>query len=805
METFWPDLVHSLRRLRGAPVFTLVAVATLALGIGANSAIFSMVNAVVFKPLPFPEPDRLMSVGVTYEGRYVPFVSPMNFLDLQEAAKSFESLAAMDTGSITLTEQGPPSGLRWGVVSASFFKVLGVLPAQGRAFQTDENEPARSKVAIIGHDLWKNRFGSDPLILGKKLRLDSELYEVVGIAPAGLSFPEGVEIWTPLSYDVLFKTKSRGAWYLTLVGRLKAGVTEEAGRQEVATIMSRLAQQYADANEGLGGQIKPLHEFIVGDNRSGLMLLLGAVGLVLLIACVNVANLMMGRLAAREGEFAVRQALGASRGRMFGQLMTESLVLALLGGAAGVALASASLQTLLAIRPADVPRLDQAAIDLPVLLFAAAITLLTSVLFGVMPALRTWRPAALALREGGRGLSPARSGRVSSALVVGQVALAMMLLAGAGLLARSFVALQSVKPGFDVGNALTFSVSLPDAAYATEARRAAFFEELIPRLEALPGAGPAGATLGLPLNRHRFNISFEVRDTLPLPPAQQPSMEMRPVTAGYFKAMGIPIVKGRAFETRDRLNSPQVVIITEAAARKYFPNENPLGKWITLGYGREKGQPKPGGEIVGIAADVKDRGLAFDAWPEIYLPHAQMPISSMEILVRTQGDPMALAKSVDSVVHELDSQIPLSRVRSFDAVVAASISQPRFYALLLGFFATVAVSLAALGIFGVMSYSVVQRSREIGVRLALGANPGAVRLMVLRQAMTLALGGIAFGLLGALALSKAIGSLLFDLSPTDPSTLGGVAALLSLVALFASYLPARQATLVDPLVTLRSE
>jgi putative ABC transport system permease protein len=586
---------------------------------------------------------------------------------------------------------------------------------------------------------------------------------------------------------------------------LKAGVTEEAGRQEVATIMSRLAQQYADANEGLGGQIKPLHEFIVGDNRSGLMLLLGAVGLVLLIACVNVANLMMGRLAAREGEFAVRQALGASRGRMFGQLMTESLVLALLGGAAGVALASASLQTLLAIRPADVPRLDQAAIDLPVLLFAAAITLLTSVLFGVMPALRTWRPAALALREGGRGLSPARSGRVSSALVVGQVALAMMLLAGAGLLARSFVALQSVKPGFDVGNALTFSVSLPDAAYATEARRAAFFEELIPRLEALPGAGPAGATLGLPLNRHRFNISFEVRDTLPLPPAQQPSMEMRPVTAGYFKAMGIPIVKGRAFETRDRLNSPQVVIITEAAARKYFPNENPLGKWITLGYGREKGQPKPGGEIVGIAADVKDRGLAFDAWPEIYLPHAQMPISSMEILVRTQGDPMALAKSVDSVVHELDSQIPLSRVRSFDAVVAASISQPRFYALLLGFFATVAVSLAALGIFGVMSYSVVQRSREIGVRLALGANPGAVRLMVLRQAMTLALGGIAFGLLGALALSKAIGSLLFDLSPTDPATLGGVAALLSLVALFASYLPSRQATLVDPLVTLRSE
>ncbi len=806
MDTLRKDFTLAVRRLWAAPLFTIVAVATLALGIGANSSIFSIVNAVVFRPLPFPEPERLMEIGTSINGRtFIASVSPMNFLDIQADAKSFQAMSAIETGGVTLTDQGAPVTLRGAGVSSSFFDVLGIRPDQGRAFLPDENIPAKSLVVVLGRELWKNRFGGDPAVVGRKIRIDSQLYEVVGIAPSGLSFPEGTEVWMPLQHDERFLTKSRGAWYLNVFGRLKNGVTEEAARQEVATIVARLAKEYVDANEGLSGRLMPLHEFVVGDTRSGLMLLLGAVGLVLLIACVNVANLMMGRLAARESEFAVRLAMGASRARMFRQLMTESLVLAGLGGAAGLALASATLKTLLTIRPADVPRLDQASIDGPVMLFATGATLLTAVLFGAMPALRAWRPAALALREGGRGMSSARSGRVRSALVVGQMALAMMLLAGAGLLARSFAQLQSVKPGFDTSNALTFSLSLPEVAYATEESRAAFFDRLMPRLEALPGAGPAGATLGLPLNRRRFNITFEIRDNPPLPPAQQPSMEMRPVTAGYFKAMGIPIVRGRSFGSGDVLSSPQVVIISEAAAKKYFPNENPLGRWITMGYGRDKNKPRPGGEIVGIAADVKDRGLAFDAWPEIYLPYAQLPITGMEILLRTQGDPMALAKAVEGVVHELDREMPLSRVRSFDALVAASISQPRFYALLLGFFATVAVSLAALGIFGVMSFSVVQRSREIGVRLALGAAPSAVRAMVLRQAMTLVFAGVAGGVLGALALSKTISGLLFQLSPTDPGTLAAVAGLLSVVAFLASYLPARQATKVDPLITLRSE
>ena len=658
---------------------------------------------------------------------------------------------------------------------------------------------------VLGHNLWRDRFGSDPAILGKRVRLDGVYFEVVGVAAPGFSFPEGIELWMPLQHDERFLTKSRGAWYLTIVGRLKDGIAHQAAFAEVATIMTRLAQQYPDANEGLGGQIQPLHDSIVGSSRSGLVLLLGAVGLVLLIACVNVANLLLGRLASRESEFALRQAMGASRSRMFRLLMTESGVLALLGGLAGVALAVASLRSLIALRPSDIPRLDQASIDGPVLLFAAVVSLITAVLFGALPALRAWRPAATALREGGRGASSAGTGRIRNALVVGQMTLAMMLLAGAGLLVRSFVQLQSVRPGFDTSPALTFTVSLPDAVYPTEERRAAFFDQLIPRLEALPGAGPAGATLGLPLNRRRFNISFEIRDNPPLPPAQQPSMEMRPVTAGYFKAMGIPIVRDRGFASSDVMSSPQVVVITEAAAKKYFPNQDPIGRFITMGYGRPKGKPRPGGEVVGIAADIKERGLAFDAWPEIYLPAAQLPISTMDVLVRTQGDPMLLAKAAESAVHELDKDLPLARVRSLDTLVSASISQPRFHALLLGFFAAVAVSLAALGIFGVMSYMVVQRAREIGVRLALGAAPSTVRVMVLRQAMTLALAGVLGGIVGALALSKTISGLLFQLSPTDPSTLVGVALLLSAVAFVASYLPARQATRVDPLITLRSE
>ncbi len=801
MEALWQDLVHSLRRLRGGPVFTLVAVATLALGIGANSAIFSIVNAVVFRPLPFPEPDRLVEIGAVSSGRFAAYVSPMNFLDMQAQARSFESMTAFNTTGATLTGQGAPANLRGVQVSASFFDVFKTPPAQGRGFRVEENEPAKAQVAVIGYELWKNRFGGDPAMLGKKIRLEGELFEVVGIAPEGFSYPEGVELWVPLAYDANFRTKR----YLNIVGRLNHGVAPAKGSEEIATIMARLAKEYPDANEGLGGQAKPLQEFIVGDTRSGLVMLLGAVGLVLLIACVNVANLMIGRFAARESEFAVRHAMGASRSRMFRQLMTESLVLSTLGGLAGLALAAISLKSLIALGPADVARLDQAAIDPPVLWFAAIVSLITAVLFGALPALRSWRPDALALREGGRGLSGGRSARVRNSLVVGQMALAMMLLAGAGLLIRSFAQLQNVKPGFDTGNALTFSVSLPDVAYATVERQAAFFDELIPKLEALPGAGSAAATLGLPLNRRRFNFSFEIRDRPSLPPAQQPSMEMRPVTAGYFKTLGIPIVRGRSFEKSDVLNSPQVVIISEAAVKKYFPNENPIGRWITLGYGRSKDRPQAGGEIVGVAGDVKDRGLAFEAWPEIYLPLAQLPISNVDVLVRTKGDPMALAKAVETAIHELDPEMPLARVRSLDTLVAASISQPRFYALVLGFFAAVAMSLAALGIFGVMSYTVAQRSREIGVRLALGAAPSNVRSMVLRQAMTLALSGVFGGVIGALALSKSISSLLFDLSPTDPTTLGGVALLLSAVAFLASYLPAHQATRVDPLVTLRSE
>ncbi|MBK5255520.1 MAG: ABC transporter permease [Vicinamibacteria bacterium] len=805
MDTLRQDLIYALRRLARAPAFALVAVATLALGIGANSAIFSLVYAALLKPLPFQEPDRLAQLYQVSEGRNVPYFSPPNFLDTQASAKSFDSVAAVDGGSVTLTGHGAPAVLSGAEVSASFFNVLRVTPAAGRFLAADENEPAKTNVVVLGHSLWRARFGGDPAILGQTIRVDSRALTVVGIAPPDFSFPDGAELWTPLSYDERFKHNSRGAWYLRVFGRLNPGLTLVAANEEARTIAARLAAAYPDANEGLGGATKSLQESIIGDSRPALYLLLGAVGLVLLIACVNVANLLLARAAGRESEFAVRQALGAGQGRLFRQLMTESLLLGALGGVAGVFMASMSLDSLIALQPTGVKRLAEARVDQTVMLFAAGLSILTGLLCGTLPGLSARRSPAQALRGGGRGLLAGRSSRLRGALVVGQMALAMMLLAGAGLLLRSFAQLQQVKPGFDVANALTFNIALPAEAYKDESLRVAFFDRLLVRAAALPGARAAAAIVGLPLGGTHINITFEVRNRPALSPAQQPSMEIRPASPGYFKAMGIPILRGRGIEPGDTARSSQVVVLSESAVRKYFPNENPLGQWITLGWHRPDGLPKAGGEVVGVVADVKTFGLARDAVPEVYLPFAQLPVGSMDVLIRTSVPPLSLGSSVESMVRELDPEIPVARLRSLDDVVSRSVSQPRFYMLLLGIFAAMAVLLAALGIFGVMSYAVVQRSREIGIRMALGAHPAAVMSMVFRNAAVLVLSGIALGLGGALALSKSLGGLLFNLSPTDPLTLGGVAILLAGVALLASFLPARQATRVDPLIALRNE
>lgn len=806
MDKLRQDLIYAMRRLVLAPGFTVVAVATLALGIGANSAIFSIVYAVLLKPLPLPEPDRLVQLFQVSEGRNVASFSPPNFLDTQAQAKSFEDMAGVvDTGGVTLTGQGAPAVLSGAEVSASFFSVFKVTPHLGRVFSREENEPDKATVTVLSHALWRTRFGGDPTIVGRPVLLDSRKFTVVGIAPKDFSFPEETEFWTPLAYDATFRENNRGAWYVRVFGRLRAGVSVEGAMEETKTIAARLAKAYPDANEGLGGTTRPLQEALVGRSRSALYLLLGAVGLVLLIACVNVANLLMARAAGRESEFALRQALGAQRGRIFRQLMTESLLLSVLGGVAGAFLASISLDSLLALQPEGVKRLSEVHIDPTVMVFTAALSLATGLFCGVFPAVTARRAPAQALREGARGLLTGRSSRVRSTLVVGQMALAMMLLCGAGLLLRSFAQLQQVKPGFDVENALTFRIGLPELAYQEESRRVAFFDRLLERLSALPGARAAAATQGLPLSGTQMTISFEVRNRPPLPPAQQPAMEMRAATPAYFKAMGIPLVRGRGLEEGDIAGAAPVVVLSQSAVNKYFPNENPIGQWITLGWRRPAGQPKAGGEVVGVVGDVKTFGLEKDAVPEIYLPYSQLPLSSMDVLIRTRVPPLSLEPAVEEAVHELDPDIPVARLRSLDDVVSRSISQPRFYMLLLGLFASMALLLAALGIFGVLSYAVTQRSREIGIRMALGAHAGDVMGMVLRNAAGLILSGIGLGLAGAVALSRFLTGLLFNLSSTDPSTLAGVAATLSLVALFASYLPARQATLVDPLLTLRSE
>ena len=788
-----------------SPGFTLVAAVTLALGIGATSAIFSVVNAVLLRPLPYPESERLVQIESVWKAKPVPFLSPQNFLDIEAQAKSCERMAAIDTGGVTLTGHGSAMRLEGAFVSAAFFDVLRARPTLGRVFVAGENEPGRTKVAVLSQKLWLDRFGGDPGVVGRAVELDREPRTVVGIAPAGFDFPAGTQIWLPLEYDEQFRTKSRGSWYITAIARLAPGATLAGAAEEMRTIASRLAKEYPDQNEGLGGTVLSLHEATVGDSRRALVVLLGAVGLVLLVACVSVANLLLARVTAREGELAVRAALGAGRGRLVRQLLAESLLLAILGGALGVLVASVLLDGLLSLQPQDVPRLSEVRLDRAVLAFAALLSFATSLVFGTLPALQMSRRAtAQTLRQGSRTILAGSRPRLRSALVIGQIALAMVLLAGSGLLLRSFTLLRSVDPGFEAKSALSFRVSLPESAYSEDSRLFAFHDGLDERLRALPGVRAVGAVSGLPLTGQVFIISFTVDGRPEVPSAQQPSMDVAVATPGYFRAMGIEVVRGRAFTSADDERAPQVVLLSETAARRHFAGEDPLGKVIRLGMGRGRGR-KAGGEVVGIVRDVKHRGLAKESPPEIYVPYAQFPLQSMAVVMRTDVPPRTLAVGAEEAVHALDPQLAVVRVATLEELVARSISQPRFYTLLLGAFAGSALFLAALGLFGVMSYAVAQRTRELAVRLALGARQHELRRMVLREALALGAVGLVLGLGGALLVSRALTTLLYSVSPSDPATLAAVAGVLLATTVLAGYLPARRATRIDPVVALRAD
>ena len=805
MDHLKQDIVYAVRRLFKAPGFAVVAIVTLALGIGANSAIFSVVHGVILQPLPYPESNRLVGVYHTTEGHRAVMSGP-NFTDIARSASTLENAAAVSTGRVILTGEGEPARLPIAEVSASLFNVLRVRPEIGRTFTADENTPGRTNLVILSHALWQQRFGGDPSVLGRKITLDGVPKEVIGVMPKRFSFPSARDAWLPLEYDDNFVSKQRGAWYLSVVARLKPGVTPEQSAAEVETLGRNLARQYPDADAEIGMTTYPLLESMVGDIRRAVYVLLGAVGFVLLIACTNVANLLLARAAARGSEMAVRTALGAGRGRLVRQLLTESVILSLLGAIGGLLLAVWGVELLTSMKPAGIPRLDNVRIDATVILFTIGIALVTGLLFGLVPAFTATRGLTASLKEGGRGAVTSRGGtRVRGVLVVVELALAVMLLAGAGLLMRSFIKLQAVDPGFKPEQALTFELTLPESRYKEDAQNVAFYDQLMPRLRALPGVRSASAVMGLPLGGLDFIISFEVGGRPPVPPSQQPAMQVRVATPDYFSTIGIPLKRGRVFTEEDRAETPKVVLITESAARQFFPGEDPIGKKIKLGWGRGPGKPRAGGEVVGIVGDVKDAGLDEPNPPQIYMPLRQWPVSFMTVVMKTAVPPVSLSDAVKAQVASIDPNLPLSNVRTLDEIVAKSVSQQRFYVTLLGVFASVALVLAAIGIFGVLSYAVSQRTREIGIRMALGAQGRSVIRLIVWQAMLLVAAGVAAGTAAALYLSQTMTKMLFSITPTDPATFASVAGVLVAVALFASYLPARRATKVDPIVALRAE
>ncbi|HXC69892.1 MAG TPA: ABC transporter permease [Pyrinomonadaceae bacterium] len=795
METIIKDIRYGIRGLSKRPAFTAVAVLTLALGIGANSAIFSVLNAVLLRPLPYADPDRIVRIDET-EGKGGMGVSPPNLLDFQQQNQTFESVAGYTGGSFILTGAGEPLRLESCAVSAALFSVLQVKPLIGRSFSTADERPGQDRVALISYGLWQQRFGGDHALLGKQITLDGLNYTVAGVMPNGFEFPiqaERVEVWTPLEQPEDL-AQLRGAHYLDVVGRMKTGVSLVQARADIETIASRIAQQYP---KEVSGKITvvPLKEYLVGQARPYLLMLAGAALLVLLIAIANVASLTLARAAERQKEIALRTALGASKSRVVRQLLTESLILSFVGGLAGVTLAVWCTGFLTAIAPGDLPRLQSAYVDGRVLLFALAISGISGILLGLIPA---WRSAnanlQTHLKEGETRSASAPRQALRKALVVSEVTLALVLLCGAGLLIRTLWKLSSVNPGFDPQNVLVAELVLPKTKYRDAGQQTMFFQQLIERIKASPGIEAAGGTSNLPLSGTNmvFLASVEGRSSLPA--------SFRAVTEDYFRTMRIPLLKGRWFDDHDTAESQPVVIVNETMARQISPDhEEVLGKRIKHGFKNQVA------EVVGVIGDVKYAGLDQQTKPEMYAPFAQRAWPFMRIVARSKSDPSVVAAAIREAVRAIDKDQPVDKITTMSSVVSASIVDRSFYMQLLGTFASLAFILAAVGIYGVVSYSVAQRTREIGIRVALGARRRDVLGLVLREALRLTALGVALGLVGAFVATRVLRSLLFEVKPTDPATFICLSLLLTFVALVASYIPARRATKVDPLVALRYE
>ena len=805
MRTLWQDLRFGLRVLLKKPGFTLVTVVTLGVSIGINTAIFSVVYAALVRPLPFAAPDRLFAVAAENRrggAAELRGVAPADFVDWRAQSRSFDALAAYTGGGLTLDSGGEPEPVSGVRVSDDFFGALGVRPAHGRLLGADDFGAGGARPVLLSHRLWRRRFGGDPKVVGSTLRLaGGGEATVVGVMPEAFRFPSYAEVWSPLPRES-GELRQRTSRYFSVVGRLKEGVTREQAQGELAGVAARLAEVYPQSNADWGVRLIPLAETLVGKARGALLVLFGAVVFVLAIACANVANMLLSRATARRREVAIRTALGATRWRVVRQLLAESVLLALMGGAAGLFLALWGVDVLVALVPDSLrfARLDEARVDGAVLAFTAGVSLLTGVLTGLLPGLKVSRAGlGEALKETGRGATA--GGRLKSAraaLVVAEIAVTLVLLVGAGLLVRSFARLQRADLGFDPRNKLTLVVGAPQQLYGQTEKRADLYRRIQERLAALPGVRAVASSSSLPLD-WVLNFSYAVEGR-PARPGQDPQADYSSVSPNYFEVMGVPVIKGRAFTERDAAGAPAVAVINETMARRVFPGEDPLGRRLTVDYMERRVSL----EVVGVVADTRQTP---EREPDIHIYdcYLQRPWLSAAFVVSTEGDPAALAGAAQRAVREVEGGRAATEVKTMERLLAESVAQPLFYTQLLSLFALVALLLAAVGVYGVMSYSASQRTHEIGVRLALGARGRDVLRLVVGQGMALALAGVGLGLAGALALSRALSGLLYGVTATDPATFAGVAILLTAVSLLACYLPARRATKVDPMVALRHE
>ena len=810
IEQCFKDVRYGARNLLRTPMFTMVAVITLALGIGANTAIFSVVNAVLLRPLAYKDPDRL--VTILHYGSAP--VAGANYIDWRDQSHSFEAMGAAEYWSPNLTGTDPPEHLLGLRMTQNLLPMLGVEPLLGRVFVPGEDQTGAEHEVVLSHRLWQRRFNSDANVLGKSIVLDGQGYTVIGVMPVEFKFAPfwatHAELWAPLAFGD--RIHNRGGNSLRIFARLKQGITLAQARAEIATITGRLEKQYPGTNRDVF--VTPLKENVVGKVETPLLILLGAVGFVLLIACANVAHMLLARTADRQKEIAVRTALGAGRWRVIRQFLTENLLLAAIGAAAGLLLAMWGTRGLVLLSPAKLPRIDMVAIDPPVVLFLLGVTVLTALTFGLAPA---WHAAignlSGALKEGGRGGTDGiRRNRLRTFLVASEFALAFMLLIGAGLMLRSFFALQSLDPGFNPHHVLSMVVSVAGSNEAQPVRRTLFYRQLLDRVRALPGVESAGGINHLPLIGDSWGWSFVIEGRPKPQPGDEPMATYRVAMPGYFETMRLPVLRGRAIAESDDARAPGVVLINERAAKEFWPGEDPIGKRIS--FQADKDNRPTWLTVIGVVKNAKQSDWGANADPEAYLAALQNQdflgapashISYLTLVVRANGDPAALAPTVKQVVWSFDRNLPISEVVTMDGVVAEATAEPRFEMLLLAVFAAIALVLAAVGIYGVMSYSVSRRTHEIGIRISLGAGRADVLGMVVRQGMVQALAGTAAGIAGALLLSRLMAGMLYGVRPTDPVTFAGVGMVLGLAALAATCVPARKATRIDPMVALRHE